>query len=221
MQALVERPAALNLVIPQAQVEVADPGEALAAALERQPVALADEFSDERRGRTVVDFLGRGVLLDLAVVHHGNAVGHQHGLVLVVGDHQRGDTQAPLQLAELEQAIERIRGGDFAARVEHLSSDEFGTLAQGFNDMADMLQSIYRNLEQRVSEKTHELEEKRERLEGLYEVTNLVANTTALGDLVRCLVPDGLAPEKNFSFAARYQGGNAFERGGFARTVGA
>jgi two-component system nitrate/nitrite sensor histidine kinase NarX len=88
-------------------------------------------------------------------------------------------------VGQLKQAIERIRGGDFAARVEHLSSDEFGTLALGFNDMADMLQSMYRNLEHRVSEKTHELEEKRERLEGLYEVTALLAQATTLDELAR------------------------------------
>ena len=88
-------------------------------------------------------------------------------------------------VGQLKQAIERIRGGDFAARVEHLSSDEFGTLAQGFNDMSSQLQSMYRNLEHRVSEKTHELEEKRERLEGLYEVTALLAQATALDELAR------------------------------------
>ncbi|MNC55081.1 hypothetical protein D3C75_1045920 [compost metagenome] len=73
---------------------------AVASTLKRQPVALADELGNERRGRLIVDFLRGGVLLDLAVVHHRNAVGHQHGLVLVVGDHQRGDTQLALQLAQ-------------------------------------------------------------------------------------------------------------------------
>lgn len=72
-----------------------------AFAAERQPVALADKLCHERRGRAVVDLLGCGVLLDSAVVHHGNTVGHQHGFVLVVSNHQRGDAQAPLQLAQL------------------------------------------------------------------------------------------------------------------------
>lgn len=51
--------------------------------------------------------------------------------------------------------------------------------------MADNLQFMYRNLEQRVAEKTAELEEKKERLEGLYEVTALVANTTVLENLAQ------------------------------------
>ncbi|MNZ90511.1 hypothetical protein D3C78_1094760 [compost metagenome] len=85
----------------QAQVEVADPGEARAGALEGQPVALADELGDERAGRMGVDLPWRGVLLDAALVHHRDAVGHQHGLVLVVGDHQGGDAELALQGAQL------------------------------------------------------------------------------------------------------------------------
>lgn len=88
----------------------------------------------------------------------------------------------------LKQAIEKIQQGDFDARVEHLTRDEFGTLAEGFNGMADHLQSMYRNLEHKVAEKTRELEEKRERLEGLYEVTALLAQSTALDDLAQGFV---------------------------------
>ena len=54
--------------------------------------------------------------------------------------------------------------------------------------MAEHLQSMYRNLEARVSEKTAELEEKRERLEALYEVTTLVAQATTLEDLAQGFV---------------------------------
>ena len=80
----------------------------------------------------------------------------------------------------LKQAIHRIQGGDFGARVDCVTTDEFGTLAGGFNSMAEQLQSMYRNLESRVQEKTAQLEEKRERLESLYEVTTLVNQATTL-----------------------------------------
>ncbi|MEO8807856.1 MAG: type IV pili methyl-accepting chemotaxis transducer N-terminal domain-containing protein [Burkholderiaceae bacterium] len=81
----------------------------------------------------------------------------------------------------LKQAIGRIQGGDLGARVdEHGSTDEFGTLAAGFNSMAGQLQSMYRHLETRVQEKTAQLDEKHERLESLYEVTTLVARATTL-----------------------------------------
>jgi len=88
----------------------------------------------------------------------------------------------------LKRAIEKIQGGDFDARVERVSSDEFGTLAEGFNDMAAHLQSMYRNLEAKVAEKTAELEEKRERLASLYEVTALVARSTSLDELAQGFV---------------------------------
>ncbi len=88
----------------------------------------------------------------------------------------------------LKQAIRKVQGGDFDARVDKLTRDEFGTLAEGFNGMAEHLQSMYRNLEARVAEKTAELEVKRERLESLYEVTSLVARATTLDELAQGFV---------------------------------
>jgi two-component system, NarL family, nitrate/nitrite sensor histidine kinase NarX len=86
-------------------------------------------------------------------------------------------------VAHLKQATERIRRGDFGARVERVTTDEFGTLAEGFNEMAGHLQSMYRDLEARVTEKTSELEEKRERLQALYDLTALAAKATTLKEL--------------------------------------
>lgn len=88
----------------------------------------------------------------------------------------------------LKRAIQRLQDGDLGARVERVTRDEFGTLAEGFNGMADRLQSMYRNLEGKVAEKTAELEEKRERLQNLYEVTALVAQATSLDDLANGFV---------------------------------
>lgn len=88
----------------------------------------------------------------------------------------------------LKRAIQRIQEGDFSARVDAVSTDEFGTLAEGFNVMAGQVQSMYLHLEARVAEKTAELLEKRERLEALYDVTSLVANVTNLQDLTQGFV---------------------------------
>jgi two-component system nitrate/nitrite sensor histidine kinase NarX len=88
-------------------------------------------------------------------------------------------------VSSLNHAIQRIQDGDFGARVEKVTSDEFGTLADGFNGMAEHLQLMYRNLESKVLEKTAELEEKRERLEALYGVTALVARATSLDELAQ------------------------------------
>ena len=91
-------------------------------------------------------------------------------------------------VAMLTQAIDRIQQGDFSARVARVGSDEFGTLADGFNGMAAHVQAMYQHLETRVMEKTSELQDKRERLEALYDVTTLVAGATTLNQLTQGFV---------------------------------
>lgn len=86
-------------------------------------------------------------------------------------------------VGKLKEATERIQQGDFGARVDRVTTDEFGSLADCFNDMAEHLQTLYRDLEGKVAEKTSQLEEKRERLEALYDVTALVAKSTSLDEL--------------------------------------
>lgn len=86
---------------------------------------------------------------------------------------------------QLRRAMQRIRGGDFASRVDRVRNDEFGALADGFNEMTAHLQSLYGTLESKVQAKTLELEEKRERLESLYEVTALVARASSLENLAQ------------------------------------
>lgn len=86
-------------------------------------------------------------------------------------------------VGRLKQATTRIGDGDFGARVEGVTTDEFGSLADCFNGMAAHLQSLYRDLEARVADKTSQLEEKRERLEALYDVTALAANAATLPEL--------------------------------------
>ncbi len=88
-------------------------------------------------------------------------------------------------VGRLRQATSRIADGDFGARVDGVTTDEFASLADGFNGMAAHLQSLYRDLEARVVEKTSQLEEKRERLEALYAVTTLASDATTLTELAR------------------------------------
>jgi two-component system, NarL family, nitrate/nitrite sensor histidine kinase NarX len=83
-------------------------------------------------------------------------------------------------VSQLKRAIERLQGGDFGARINPSSNDEFGTLANGFNELAEHLQSMYRNLEAKVAEKTSQLQEKGERLEALYDVSTLITGATTL-----------------------------------------
>ena len=67
----------------------------------------------------------------------------------------------------LKRAIEKIQEGNFDARVEHDSSDEFGTLARGSTAWPTTCNRCTATWSTR-SPKTAELEEKRERLESLY-----------------------------------------------------
>ena len=83
-------------------------------------------------------------------------------------------------VSQLKRAIERLQGGDFGARVPQASHDEFGTLAAGFNDLAEHLQSLYRHLEAKVAEKTRELQDKGERLQALYDMSTLISAATTL-----------------------------------------
>ena len=83
----------------------------------------------------------------------------------------------------LRRTLLQLRTGDLGARVELNTSDEFGELAAGFNDMARQLQASHSGLEQRVREKTAELQDKRERLQALYDVSLLVARAASLQDL--------------------------------------
>lgn len=86
---------------------------------------------------------------------------------------------------QLKMAIEKIQKGDFSARVDRVTQDEFGTLADGFNGMAQHVQHMHHDLEGKIQEKTAELEQKRERLESLYDVTSLVTKATTLDELAQ------------------------------------
>lgn len=86
-------------------------------------------------------------------------------------------------VGQIKHALLRLQQGDLAARVHGTSTDEFGTLADGFNDMAQQVQTVHRSLEARVSEKTAELQEKRERLQALYDIASLVAGADSLQQL--------------------------------------
>lgn len=69
-------------------------------------------------------------------------------------------------ILQLESVVERVAGGDLAARANIQSKDEIGHLAHVFNSMADMilhrdleLSESKRDLELRVAERTRELRE--------------------------------------------------------------
>ena len=88
-------------------------------------------------------------------------------------------------LHELEGGLRRMAKGEFAVRLPVESSDEFGVLARGFNDMAEHLQESYRTLEGRVADKTRSLAEQNGRLATLYEMTAFLNAPNTLEGLCR------------------------------------
>jgi two-component system nitrate/nitrite sensor histidine kinase NarX len=74
-------------------------------------------------------------------------------------------------VTRLQEGMARMREQDFGVRLPVESSDEFGALATGFNQMTDKLQDSYQHLEQRVHEKTTELEQHNRELGLLYDTS--------------------------------------------------
>ncbi|MCX7855303.1 MAG: HAMP domain-containing protein, partial [Anaerolineae bacterium] len=62
-------------------------------------------------------------------------------------------------LERLTEASARLAAGRLETRVAIDRADEFGRLAQAFNEMADRLQTLYSEMEERVQERTRALQE--------------------------------------------------------------
>lgn len=84
---------------------------------------------------------------------------------------------------KLQKGIQRMAAADFSVRLPVQSKDEFGALANGFNQMADRLENLYSTLEQRVEEKTSSLEDKNQELAILYELTAFLNKPASVEDL--------------------------------------
>lgn len=77
-------------------------------------------------------------------------------------------------LGRLREGIARMTVQDFTVRLPIETRDEFGEVQQGFNQMADHLAEAYSSLEQRVLEKTAELNAQNRELSLLYDVVAFV-----------------------------------------------
>lgn len=86
---------------------------------------------------------------------------------------------------ELQRGMQRMEREDFGARVPVLTGDEFGELSDGFNRMAEHLQSLYGTLEERVETKTRKLAEKNRELEILLDISRLLRQPAGIEELSR------------------------------------
>jgi len=86
---------------------------------------------------------------------------------------------------QLGQGMARMANGEFGVRLNVETRDELGDLARGFNRMADHLRGFYDTLEQRVADKTHDIEERNRELAVLYDIAAHLAEPAELSVVCR------------------------------------
>jgi len=74
-------------------------------------------------------------------------------------------------LKDLEAATRSMAKGELGRRIAVIRRDELGQLAESFNFMASELESLYSELDERVKERTAELEEVNKKLAVLASIT--------------------------------------------------
>ena len=91
-------------------------------------------------------------------------------------------------LRDLQACANRARQGDFTARSRYLSEDELGQLGQAFNVMAEDLSKMYEDLEQRVQEKTLNLERSNRSLELLYNTSRTLSDSSLSDEVLEGII---------------------------------
>jgi len=87
-------------------------------------------------------------------------------------------------ITELAQITESYAAGKFYARATVNRRDEIGALASSYNQMASQLQDIIGKLEQRVADRTKELEDQTLRVRVAAEIARDAASVHNLGELL-------------------------------------
>lgn len=88
-------------------------------------------------------------------------------------------------VTRMQAGIARMSKDDLSVRLPIETEDEFGVLAQAFNQMADHVQSVHRTLEERVSEKTAKLQAQNHEISTMYEIAAFLAGPHAIEELCR------------------------------------
>ncbi|MBC7878441.1 MAG: GAF domain-containing protein [Anaerolineales bacterium] len=87
-------------------------------------------------------------------------------------------------IISLTKTANSISQGDLSARAQINNSDEIGTLASAFNSMTDQLQSTLVGLEERISERTADLQKSKLELETIADVAREIATIRDLDTLL-------------------------------------
>ena len=91
-------------------------------------------------------------------------------------------------ITELTDAAIEMAAGDLTQRVVVDRQDEIGALSQAFDEMADQLQDSIGTLEERVAERTQELERRAVQIETASDVGRVAASILELEVLTRRVV---------------------------------
>ena len=92
--------------------------------------------------------------------------------------------QIVLPIERLAVTAKQIAAGDLSQTVSIRSRDEIGSLANTFNDMTSQLRSLVGSLEQRVSERTQELERASLRVRTAAEIARDISSAPDLDELL-------------------------------------
>ncbi len=87
-------------------------------------------------------------------------------------------------ITELAEVTENFTAGKLSARASVDRDDEIGALARSYNFMAAQFQEIIGGLEQRVADRTRDIESQTDRLRVTAEISRDVASTRVLSELL-------------------------------------
>jgi nitrate/nitrite-specific signal transduction histidine kinase len=145
----------------------------IAALLENSLLAKADDLytAAEQKAQELVQ-----ANTELYQIYIGITVAASvllFALVLVLSYFTSRSIVVPID--QLAQTTEMVAEGDFTARAQVRTGDEIALLADGFNSMTARLQELVETLEQRVAERTRDLEQRSVELEAASQVARTAA----------------------------------------------
>ena len=101
------------------------------------------------------------------------------------------------QLKILTESIVKYTAKDFTSRAKIISNDEIGELAISFNHMANKLDGLYKNLSEKVEERTQELDMKNEEMQQQFEeIEQQNEEIRAINDEIQVMNSDLAESEK-------------------------
>ncbi len=96
--------------------------------------------------------------------------------------------QMVVPIRALQAGARQLEASNFGHRIQVKSTDEIEDLADHFNRMAGQLQESYGRLEQKVEERTRDLEQSIRELKALEEIGRAVASSLDLNSLLNTIV---------------------------------